>query len=116
MQRLEKNIRNAFGERGAEWLDTLPIIIQKLAQHWSLANIQRIKNMSWNYVAFSTQQSNPVVLKISCDKQVIQDEYRALKHFNSHGAIKIIDIMHDYNAMLLEQAIPGYLLKEHHPL
>ena len=72
--------------------------------------------MSWNYVALAIQKKSlPVVLKISCDKQIIQDEYMALLHFNGHSSIKVINFNLEYNALLLQQAIPGYCLKEHHP-
>lgn len=72
--------------------------------------------MTWNYVALALQKNkHPVVLKISCDKQVIQDEYKALHHFDGHGSIKPLDINLEYNALLLQQAIPGHCLKEHHP-
>lgn len=117
MNVFEKNITNAFGDRGSAWLQSLPAIIKKLAKHWSLDSIQPVKNMSWNYVAYAEQNHiDQVILKISCDQKVMQDELRALKHFNGHGAIKVIDAFPDDNAMLLERAIPGSLLKEQHSL
>ncbi|MDQ8039109.1 MAG: hypothetical protein REH83_01745 [Rickettsiella sp.] len=82
MKILEKNITNLFGEAGKEWLNSLPITIEKLSQQWSLKHINPVNNMTWNYVTLALQENKrPVVLKISCDKQVIQDEYKALHHF-----------------------------------
>lgn len=115
MKILEKNLINLFGERGHEWFESLPKIIDTLKDFWSLKDSKPVTNMSWNYVAKAFQQKIPVVLKISCDKNLILDEYKALKHFNGHGAIQVIDINHDYNAILLEQAVPGDLLKDHYP-
>ena len=112
---LEKNIKNIHGQKGIDWLNALPTIQQKLSKFWSLTNIMPVNNMSYNYVALALQNNNPVVLKISCDKQLIQDEYKALKHFNGQGSIRALDIHSELNALLLEQAVPGYLLKEHHP-
>lgn len=114
---LKKNIINLFGETGKKWLDSLTSTVENLAQHWQLTDIRPVANMSWNFVALAIQKNNqPVVLKISCDAQLIQDEHRTLQHFNGHGAIKVLDINKQYNALLLEQAVPGYLLKAHHPL
>jgi len=112
MKTVEKNVINTLGTRGAEWLRSLPLIIQKLSQHWQLTEITPVSNMSWNYVAYAKRNiTNHVVLKISCDDKLILAEYRALIHFDSIGAIKVIDISKEHNALLLEQAIPGDILK-----
>lgn len=117
MKTLEKNIINLFGKTGRKWLDSLECTVEKLAQLWHLTNITPVSNMSWNFVALAIQKNNrPVALKISCDPKLIRDEYKTLKHFNGHGAIKVLDINTQYNAILLEQAVPGHLLKVHHPL
>ncbi|MCZ6913959.1 MAG: hypothetical protein O7C59_05525 [Rickettsia endosymbiont of Ixodes persulcatus] len=116
MRILKKNITNLFGKNGEEWLISLPKVVKKLAQQWSLAHIKPVNNMSWNYVALAFQENSlPIVLKISCDKQIIQDEYKALRHFDGHGSIKVLAINWQYNALLLQQAIPGHCLKELHP-
>lgn len=116
MNRFEKTVTNTWGEIGKKWLKRLPSIITKLADHWSLQDIKPVKNMSYNYVALAMQHKNqPVALKISCDSKLIFDEYRALKHFNGCGAIRIINIDKKNNALLLEQAIPGLTLKENPP-
>ena len=115
MSQLEKNIANAFGDKGKKWLSSLDQTITSLQKHWSLTELEPVKNMSWNYVALAIQNNNPVVLKIGCDEQTIRSEYQALQHFAGHGAIKVIDIQNDYNSLLLEQAVPGHILKNHHP-
>lgn len=113
---LENNVKNIWGKQGQNWLNQLPEIIELLSAHWSLTHIEPVKNMSYNYVALAKQQNKkPVVLKISCDASLIENEYNALNHFNGHGAIEVIDFDKQHNALLLEQAIPGYLLKAHHP-
>lgn len=113
MKTLEKNVVNAFGEEGRKWLHSLPEIVERLSHQWSLSYIQPVKNMSWNYVALALQKSNrPVALKISCDKKLILDEYKALQYFDGQGAVKVFEIDHENNALLLEQALPGTILKE----
>lgn len=116
MKTLEKNVINLFGQKGKIWLNSLPATIDKLSESWSLTNIQPMNNMSWNYVATAIQHNKmAVVLKISCDKQIVLDEYKALKYFNGDGIIQVLDYNSEHNAILLEQAIPGTALKSLHP-
>lgn len=116
METLEKNVINIWGEKGKTWLKNLPAIIAELSAHWCLNKVISIDNMSYNYVALAIQNNDhPVVLKISCDKQLIENEYRALKHFDGIGSIRLIEVNTKLNALLLEQAVPGYLLKKYHP-
>lgn len=110
---LKKNVINVHGKQGEVWINTLENTIKSLQKHWALTEIHPVNNMNWNYVALGKQKNNSVVLKISCD--AIEDEFQALGHFAGSGAIKVIDYYSEYHALLLEQAVPGYLLKEHHP-
>jgi len=113
---LEKNVIRVWGDQGKTWIQKLPEIIINLTQYWQLNDVEPIDNMSYNYVAKAQKNDNThVVLKISCDKQLIKDEYHALKNFNTNTSIKALDIYADQNALLLEQAIPGYLLKKIYP-
>jgi len=112
---LKKNVTNANGKQGEIWINTLDSTINLLQKYWSLTEVHPVNNMNWNYIALGRQHNNPVVLKISCDAKVIEDEFNALQHFAGAGAIKVIDYCSEYHALLLEQAVPGYLLKEHHP-
>ncbi|MBX3710167.1 MAG: phosphotransferase [Gammaproteobacteria bacterium] len=113
---LEKNVQNAFGEAGLQWICSLPIIVERLADYWSLSNIVPANNMNWNYVAYAIQKNHDhVVLKISSDRTTLESEYIALMHFDGDGAIKLIDRHSECQAILLEQAIPGNTLKENYP-
>ncbi len=81
MKILEKNIVNLHGEKGRKWLDSLPSLVEKISAKWRLANIQPVKNMSWNFVATAKSQNANFILKIGYDKKLIIDEYKALKTF-----------------------------------
>lgn len=114
LNHLKKTIINANGQAGERWYNNLLYTIKNLATHWSLSNIQPVLNMSWNYVAFAEQNDHRVVLKISADAKTIEHEYQALHHFSGVGVIKIIDYYPKLQALLLEQAVPGCLLKNDH--
>ncbi len=116
MKTLEKNITSLFGDKGKGWLEGLPLLLKTLSQHWSLTDLHPIVNMNWNFVAKAMKDDNtPVVIKISCDKKLIDDEIKALQHFNGHSCVQLIDVNAKYNALLLEQAVPGDSLKSLYP-
>ena len=109
----QEKIISIWGEIGKQWLQNLPQIIKRLSQHWHLSNLNQIKKLNYNYVALAIQRNNvPVVLKISCDKQLIQNEYNALRHFNGQGSVRVLDTHMKFNSLLLEQANPGNTLKD----
>ncbi len=114
MDNLKKNVINVWGQQGKLWLKQLPEIIQRLAKHWALSEIEVVCNLSYNYVAKVLQKNNTwVVLKISCDKNLIRSELHGLQYFSGHGVVTLIDMRLDENALLLEYADPGISLLEY---
>ena len=112
MKNFTSNVTNTWGDQGKEWLKQLPVCIDILSKQYGLTHIKPVSHLSYNYVAFAIQHKNKsVVLKISCDKRVIEDEYKALCHFNGIGSINVLESNSSLHALLLEQAIPGNLLK-----
>ena len=109
---LSKNIVNLLGSVGQKWLDDLPIILDQLSSYWNLSYINPVYNMSYNYVAKSMQNGKNIVIKISPKPSMINDEIKALKHFEGNGFIKLLDFNEEYNAILIEQALPGISLKD----
>ncbi len=106
------NVKNIWGEKAERWLKQLPYHIKQLRDHWSLTDITPVNNMSYNYVARAIQKKQKlVVLKVSCDKTLIEDEYKALKHFDGAGSVKALAINPNQNAILIEQAVPGNTLE-----
>jgi len=72
--------------------------------------------MTYHFVAKAeTESHQKVVLKIGFDKNLIESEKKSLMFFNGEGAVGLIDFNDEYNAILIEQAIPGYALKSIYP-
>ncbi|MDI9819702.1 MULTISPECIES: hypothetical protein [unclassified Legionella] len=112
MKTLRQNIANLYGSKGTDWIANLPAIVTALTNDWSLSEITPVSNMTFNYVAKAILNTKePVVLKISYDGQSIIHEKRALTSLGFQGSIKLIDYNSKYNALLLQQAIPGITLK-----
>ena len=60
----------------------MPYILRDLDDYWSLTDIKPVDNMTYNYAAIAVRKNKlPVVLKISCDNQLILSEFKALKYF-----------------------------------
>lgn len=112
MKMLRQNITNIYGSQGAEWVANLPALITSLKNHWGLSEVTPVVNMTFNYVAKAIlNNEEPVVLKISYDRQSIFNEQHALTSLGPRGSIKLIDYNCKYNALLLQQAVPGITLK-----
>lgn len=112
MKTLKQNIANLYGSKGTDWIANLPAIVTALANHWSLNEVTPVSNMTFNYVAKAIlNNKESVILKISYNSQSILNEKQALAHPGLQGSIKLIDYNNKYNALLLQQAIPGITLK-----
>lgn len=116
MHKLTQNVINIAGEDGKTWIASLPDTVRILTDYWKLSNLVPVDNMSFNYVIKAVCNTNqPAVLKIGFDASVITDEKRALIYFDGNASVRLIDYNEKYNALLLEQAIPGASLKSLYP-
>lgn len=116
MYKLTQNVINILGKNGKTWIASLPNTVQILADYWKLSDLVPVDNMSFHYIAKATRDNKqPVVLKIGFDAEVTAAEKRALVYFDGDASIQLIDYNEKYNALLLEQAIPGTSLKALYP-
>lgn len=90
-------------------------IVNKLSNIWQLTDLEPVQNLSYNYVMTGLQNNTQIILKIGCDPKDIIYEANALEIYNQNGCIKLIDKNFEYNALLLERAIPGTSLKNFYP-
>jgi streptomycin 6-kinase len=103
----EKNIQKSWGQKGIAWLSSLPFILEELKAAWNLSDMREVENLSYNYVMTAYQNELPVVLKLSCDVHELQKEIETLKAYNGNGSIQLLQSSLQYQAMLLERAMPG---------
>jgi streptomycin 6-kinase len=52
---LKENIIKIYGDKGKQWLDSLPEIIIKVAKEHILSGLNPVNNMTFNYVASGYQ-------------------------------------------------------------
>lgn len=109
MKAFENNILRIYGDKGKAWLAGLPLYVQKIADLWELDHLSPFQNLSYNYVLEGYQKDTPIVLKISLDELSLHNEFQALTAFKYYGAVAVL--AHTKDALLLQRAIPGHLLK-----
>ncbi|MDP1723546.1 MAG: aminoglycoside phosphotransferase family protein [Alphaproteobacteria bacterium] len=111
MQHFNQNIINLYGDKGKNWLHSLPKLIQEYAKDWHLTQLKPFENLTYNYVLSAVQNTKPVVLKVSPDIESLRKEADALRAFNGHSCVKFYAENDD--ALLIERAIPGQSLKNY---
>jgi streptomycin 6-kinase len=113
MNPFEKNIFTLYQSKGEAWLANLPRKVDQIAGLWELDDLQPFANLSYNYVLEGYRKGVPIVLKISLDEMSLDKEAKALTAFTDYGAVKML--AHTKEALLLQRAVPGNLLKAQFP-
>lgn len=103
-------ITSTYGAKGAQWLEQLPILIERSAQQWQLTQLQPYSDLTYNYVLFGMMHGKQIVLKLRCDHEALRNEVMALIAFAQYGCVKVL--AHDIaiGALVLERVVPGDLL------
>jgi streptomycin 6-kinase len=114
-----QNIHAAFGERGREWLVQLPDLIEEASARWGLEDVNAVPNLSYNFVAYASRPSTPilstqddVILKIGVPNRELTSEMNALKLFDGEGACRLLDCDEEKGFLLIERLQPGRMLAE----
>ncbi len=103
-----QRIGGAFGEAGADWLRSLPSILDQVSQKWEITLRDPYDDLSYNFVAQAIHKDGThVVLKLGVPNQELLTEKEALRLFNGRGAVKLIRSDYDLGALLLELLQPG---------
>ncbi|HEX2977827.1 MAG TPA: aminoglycoside phosphotransferase family protein [Candidatus Babeliales bacterium] len=111
MSTLEKNVVQAWGAQGKEWLKNLPTIVEALAVKWQLTDLTPFRNLSYNYVLKGFQHKKPIVVKLGFDSIAIKQEGLTLDTYKGSGSVRLLDADLSMNALLIEHAISGTTLK-----
>ncbi len=106
------NIRHAFGERGAQWLQDLPGLLHQAARQWQLSLGEPFL-LSYNYVCSASRANGqPVVLKIGVPNPELESEMAALQTWAGCGAVRLLEMDQENGMFLLEHLTPGKMLAE----
>ncbi len=113
MRVLEKNIINLYGDKGKQWLASLPRLIEQMEVVYGLSGLKQVTNLSYNYVLSGFQESQPIILKLGPDIDGFKREASALKAFSGFGVVKVL--AESDGMLLLERAVSGVSLKSYFP-
>ncbi len=103
-----RTIVELYRTAGVEWLSRLPSVIADCAQHWSLTVMPPFEPLSYNYVAPASRADGAdVVLKVGVPNPELLTEIEALRFFNGHGIVRLLDANADQGVLLLERLKPG---------
>jgi streptomycin 6-kinase len=93
---------------GAEWLDSLPSIVESCAERWSLRVGRPFEGQNVSHVrAVKLSDGTPAVLKINAAEPESEHEADALRLWDGHGAVRLLDDEENVRALLLERCEPG---------
>ena len=98
------------GERARIWLDRLPAILTACEQRWHIT-IGPPFELSFNYVAPATRHDGTLlVIKACLPSGEFTRQAEALRLFDGHGMVQLLEYDEIEEVMLLERLLPGMLL------
>jgi len=93
---------------GAAWLERLPGIVASCCEEWSLALGEPLPVGSLSYLAPATREDGTqALLKVGLLRGEVSPEAAALRVYDGHGAVRLLDASEEDGALLLERAVPG---------
>ncbi|MGM9451961.1 aminoglycoside phosphotransferase family protein [Legionella bozemanae] len=113
MKVLEKNIIKLYGDKGKQWLASLPSLIKQMEITYGLSELKPVINLSYNYVLSGFQESQPIILKLGLDNAGFKREAASLKSFSGFGVVKVLKESDEM--LLIERAVSGASLKSYFP-
>ena len=114
--RFTRIIEETFGHEGSVWLNHLPELISECERLWAVEAGHPFATLSYNYVAPATAyDGKEFVLKIGVPRSELAREIAALRFYDGHGSVRLIDAKPERGLLLLERTKPGNMLFERCP-
>ena len=109
---LVRNVTEAWGQAGADWLGRLPGLVAEFEQAWSV-QVREPFDLSYAYVAPAVRTDGAeVVLKLRVPNDECRREVAALEMYSGRGAVQLLRSDPNRGAMLLECLKPGAPLRD----
>jgi len=98
---------------GAAWLASLPQLAEECAERWSLRLGEPFGQGHVSLTAPATlSDGGQAVLKLNFPEEESAYEADALTHWRGEGAVRLLEVDRERNALLIERAGPGTSLWE----
>jgi streptomycin 6-kinase len=92
---------------GAEWLDTLPTIVDACAELWGLRVGRPFAGGNVSLVVAVERGEERAVLKVNFPEEETEREPDALAHWDGRGAVRLLAYDETRRALLIERCEPG---------
>ncbi len=100
-----------YGDVGVEWLQNLPNLLSACARRWSLRLLPPCDPLSYNYVAPVLRADGAeAILKVGVPNPELTSEIDALRFYDGHGIVRLLDADPEQGALLEERLRPGTML------
>lgn len=106
----EQTIVNAFGKKGEEWLQHLPMLIAEITERHELTKFTPVTNMSYNYVASAEQDGHEVIVKIGLPGFDFQNEMQTIQALAGTSLPELYDTNSNQGYYIMEKKSPGMML------
>jgi streptomycin 6-kinase len=98
---------------GVAWLESLPRFAEECAEHWSLRLGEPFGQGHVSLtVPVALSDGGQAVLKLNFPEEESASEADALMHWRGEGAVRLLEVDRERNALLIERADPGTSLWE----
>jgi streptomycin 6-kinase len=109
---LVRNITGVYGEDGKAWLSLLPDLLAECERRWDITVQNAFPNLTFNYVASAIRSdASAAVLKAGVAGPELRGEIHALRAYDGHGAVRILEADDALGAFLIERIAPGHSLR-----
>jgi streptomycin 6-kinase len=93
---------------GASWLNSLPRLAEECAERWSLRLGEPFRHGNVSLTVPVTRlDGDHAVLKLNFPEAESAHEADALEHWRGEGAVRLLKVDRERNALLVERADPG---------
>jgi streptomycin 6-kinase len=101
------------GEESLAWIERLPIILINCEKRWNLSFAAPFAYQTYHYIAPALRRDGTaVVVKVHAPTGEFLQEAEALRLFDGHGMVRLLDYDINDKALLLERLEPGTPLSE----
>ena len=108
-----QKIIGIHGDVGSAWLSRLADTIAECEGRWLIKVMPPFAPLSYNYVAPAVRaDGTEVVLKLGVPHYDLKMEMEALRLFDGHGIVRLLEVDFDLGAMVLERLKPGSSLSK----
>lgn len=100
------------GESGRTWIDTLPALVDELAEAWGLTVDETVLTGHVGLVCLVERDGQELALKVSYPYEDNVHEGDVLAGWNGDGAVRLLEQDRRHKALLMERAGPESLVTQ----